>query len=185
MRAMRGAAAILLLALLAVALGAAATGIYLDVPYIRQPKNGCGAACLAMILQYWKNHDQAFQSTRTDQVAPIQRALYSKQEHGIYARDMVRYLDQSGMRAFAFTGGWSDLEEHLAKGRPLIVCLKEPGWRGPRHYVVVTGVDSGRQHVLLNDPARGKLTAVKWSEFQKDWKAAGSWTLLAVPRQGQ
>src|SRR5487761_664925 len=113
MRAMRGAAAILLLALLAVALGAAATGIYLDVPYVRQPKNGCGAACLAMILEYWKVSDPGFGGGSVAPVAAIQRQLYSKTAHGIYARDMVSYLDHSGMRAVVFAGRWSDLEDHL------------------------------------------------------------------------
>jgi len=182
---MRRAVAIMVLALSVSALGAAATGIYLDVPYVRQPKNGCGAACLAMILEYWKVRDPGVGGGATTQVAAIQRQLYSKTAHGIYARDMVSYLDRSGMRAFVFTGRWSDLEDHLIKGRPLIVCLKEPGWHGPRHYVVVTGVDSGRQQVLVNDPARGKLDTVKWPEFEKGWKATGFWTLLAVPRQGQ
>ncbi|MGH9433947.1 MAG: C39 family peptidase [Terriglobia bacterium] len=185
MRALRRAVAITLLAFSAFAVAAATTGIYLNVPYVRQPKDGCGAACLAMVLQYWKRQDPAFKNLGADQVNPIQRALYSPQAHGIYARDMARYLDQSGMRTFVFAGRWADLEEHLAKGRPLIVCIKEPGWHGPRHYVVVTGMDAGRQQVLVNDPARGKLAAMKWSEFDKDWKAAGFWTLLAVPRQGQ
>ncbi|MGH7866330.1 MAG: peptidase C39 family protein [Candidatus Dormibacteraceae bacterium] len=185
MRAKARVSTILPLAFSAVVFAAATHGIFLDVPYVRQPKDGCGAACLAMVLQYWKNHDPAFKSVKPDEVAPIQSALYSPQAHGIYARDMVAYLNRSGMRTFVFAGRWTDLEEHLAKGRPLIVCIKEPGWHGPRHYVVVTGVDSARQHVLVNDPARGKLDAMEWPEFERDWKAAGFWTLLAVPRQGQ
>ncbi len=179
------AAYLLLLALLLPAVGGAATGIYLDVPYVRQSRDGCGSACLAMILAYWEARDPAFRSSAPDEAGIIQEQLYSKTAHGIYARDMARYLQRSGMRVFAFAGGWDDLEQHIRKGRPLIVCLKEPGWHGPHHYVVVTGVDAGRQQVLVNDPVRGKLTAEKWPVFNKAWKGAGNWTLLAVPRQTQ
>ena len=29
---------------------------WLDVPFVRQEKNGCGAACLTMLIRYWKAH---------------------------------------------------------------------------------------------------------------------------------
>jgi predicted double-glycine peptidase len=183
MSATRRVPAIVLLAFAAVQLGSTASGILLDVPLVREPPDGCGAACLAMVLKYWKGHDPAFRCDRPDQVESIQQVLYSPQAHGILARDMIRYLTQSGMRPFAFSGRRADLAAELAEGRPLIVCLKEPGWHGPRHYVVVTGFTSSEQTVLFNDPARGKLTAVKWPKFKKNWGAAGFWTLLAVPRQ--
>jgi predicted double-glycine peptidase len=185
MRCLRRFAAMALLALSAFAAAAASTGIYLDVPYVHQPKDGCGAACLAMVLRYWKSRDRTFKCLRTDQVNQIQRALYSRRAHGIYARDMARYLDEAGMRTFVFSGQWTTLNEHLAGGRPLIVCVKEPGWRGPHHYLVVAGLDARRQQVLLNDPARGRLVTMRWSEFDRDWKSTGYWTLLAVPRQRQ
>lgn len=174
--------------LISVALGvpwlaAASGGIYLDVPFIRQPREGCGAACLAMILEYWEGQDPGFRSRAPTGAREIQQQLYSRAAHGIYARDMVRYLDRSGMRTFVFAGGWADLEQHLGKGRPLIVCLKERGWRGSLHYVVVTGVASSREQLLVNDPARGRLIPMNRLGFEGEWKAAGFWTLLAVPRQ--
>jgi predicted double-glycine peptidase len=177
-------AAVVLLALLLPGVGTAASGIYLRVPCVRQPKDGCGAACLVMILRYWQAHDSDFNFAGTPNVGLIQRQLYSKAAHGIYAWDLAHYLRQSGMQTFVFAGRWQDLEHHLTMGRPLIVCLKEQGWRGPRHYVVVTGEDPSRRQLLINDPACGKLSQVKWPEFFRDWKATGFWTLLAVPGKG-
>jgi len=29
------------------------SGLWLDVPYVHQEKDGCGSASLAMVLQYW------------------------------------------------------------------------------------------------------------------------------------
>ena len=104
-------------------LAAQQPGVWLDVPFVRQEKNGCGAASIAMVMQYWQRQQGEVASADAEQ---IQRALYSRRAHGIYASDMERYFQQHGFRTFAFAGEWKDLKEHLEKGRPLIVALK-PG----------------------------------------------------------
>jgi ABC-type bacteriocin/lantibiotic exporter with double-glycine peptidase domain len=155
------------------------SGIWLDVPFVKQEKNGCGAASIAMILQYWQREQGHAARATAEQ---IQQTLYSSKAHGIYASDLERYLDQSGYRTFAFRGQWSDLKDHLEKGRPLIVALKPPR-QAEFHYVVVTGLNWAQDVVLTNDPAERKLFKRERLDFEKQWKAAGSWTLLAVPRQ--
>ncbi len=93
---------------------------------------------------------------------------------------MVRYFQQNGYRAFAFAGQTADLERELAQGRPLLVALK-PGSGSSLHYVVVAGLDQPQQLVLVNDPAQRKLLKEDISQFEREWNAAGRWTLLAVP----
>jgi ABC-type bacteriocin/lantibiotic exporter with double-glycine peptidase domain len=115
--------------------------------------------------------------------APILRALYSGSAHGIYASAMVRYFQQNGYRAFAFAGQPGDLEHELQQGRPLIAALK-PGVGPSLHYVVVVGLDEPRNLVLVNDPAQRKLLREDQSQFEREWKAAGNWILLAVPEAG-
>lgn len=151
-------------------------GVWLDVPFVPQVKNGCGAASIAMVMQYWER-----QQARPGSLHPevIQRALYSRQARGIYAWDLERYLRQLGFRTFAFKGDWSDLRQHLEKGRPLIVALNA----GAPHYVVVTGMDWVQEIVMKHDPAQRKLVKQHRSDFEKDWKATGNWALLAVPEQ--
>jgi uncharacterized protein YvpB len=83
-----------------------------------------------------------------------------------------------------FHGDWQDLEQHLAKGRPLMVCLRE-GRTGPLHYVVVSGLDTRHNVVLVNDPARRKLLKVERGVFETDWTGSDRWTLLAVPQQSR
>ena len=95
---------------------------------------------------------------------------------------MEKYLQRQGFHVYTFRGEWNDLQNHLEKGRPLIVCLKASGDRGPLHYAVVVGVDAGREYVFLNDPAGGKMLRISREGFQSEWDAAGNWTLLAVPR---
>ncbi len=156
------------------------SGIWLDVPFVKQDKEGCGAASISMIMQYWQQQAKlpANPKANSDQ---IQRALHSDTGHGIYASDMERYFQENGYTTFAFTGQFADLEHHLGKGRPLIIALK-PGSHLP--YVVVAGLDPERQLVMFNDPAERKLLKVDYSRFEHDWKTAGHWTLLAVPAMG-
>ena len=157
--------------------GARPPSIWIDVPFVKQPEDGCGAASIAMVMQYWQL--KQFRSTAPS-AEQIQRALFSNTAHGIYASDMVRYFQENGYSTFEFSGEWPDLAQHLQKGRPLIVALK-PESMAPLHYVVVAGVDAERQLVLMNDPAQRKLMKEDRSRFEREWKGAGRWTLLALP----
>jgi predicted double-glycine peptidase len=173
---------ILLLCLWGSAASAEPPAIWLDVPFVRQHRDGCGAASVAMVMQYW---DQQ-QGKPVDSSADPERiwqALYSSKAGGIYASDLERYLQQHGFRTFAFRGQWSDLQQHLEKGRPLIVALKPNSGDASLHYVVVAGLDGEQHLILVNDPAQRKLLRQQSSDFEKEWKGAGNWTLLAVPKE--
>ena len=145
-------------------------GVWLDVPYIQQEKNGCGAAAIAMVMQYWRMPADA---------AAIQARLYSPEARGIHASEMLRYLRDEGFRTFALKGAWGDLREHLEKGRPPIVALQAGG--RDLHYVVVTGIDWRENLVLMHDPAGRKLQKQHRAVFEREWKAAANWMLLALP----
>jgi ABC-type bacteriocin/lantibiotic exporter with double-glycine peptidase domain len=164
----------------ALAIAGESAGVWLDVPFVKQEKNGCGAASIAMVMQFWQRQ-QGLAPTAIPDAPEIQVSLYSSKAHGIYASDLQRYFEQHGYRAFAFAGRVQDLQDHLAKGRPLIVAL-EPASKTPLHYVVVAGFDAAKNLVLVNDPAERKLLQRDLSTFEKEWKGTGNWTLLAVPQ---
>lgn len=171
---------LLWLCLLGETLAAAQSGVWLDVPFVKQEKDGCGAASIAMVMQYWLKQ----QEKPADAIAPeeIQRVLYSREAHGIRASDMEKYFQDHGFRAFAFQGTKEDLKKHLEKGRPLIVALKPAAGSSENHYVVITGLDWQNDIVMMNDPAQRKLLKQDWPSFEKQWSAMGKWTLLAVPQ---
>jgi ABC-type bacteriocin/lantibiotic exporter with double-glycine peptidase domain len=155
-------------------------GIWLDVPFVKQEKDGCGAASIAMVMQFWRQ--KAGQPVAEDADALyIQKMLYSSEGHGIYASDLEHYFQQRGFHTFAFAGEWADLKQHLEKGRPLIVALKPRGG-APLHFVVVTGLDWDQKIVMVNDPAQRKLLKQDQSSFEREWSSAGKWTLLALPQ---
>ena len=170
---------ITLLGLCTAASAAGLANLWLDVPYVQQQKDGCGAASIAMVMQYWEQHED--QRLRPEaEPAQILRALDSRAAHGIYASDMERYFQLNGYRTFAFAGERADLEHELQLGRPLIAALK-PGTQPSLHYVVVVGLDEPRNLIIVNDPAERKLLKEDQSRFEREWKAAGRWVLLAVP----
>ena len=142
----------------------------LTVPFFHQQKNGCGAASVAMVMRYW--HPASPASDR------IYRELYQPATKSIPLADMRAYLEREGFRAFTLKGEWRDLEEHLAKRRPIIIALK-PRSSAPLHFAVVIGAESGG--IWLNDPTRQKPIRVSRTRFEKQWTLASRWMLLTTP----
>lgn len=160
---------------------AVSSGVWLDVPFVKQEKNGCGAASVAMVMQYWLSQQGRSASESAD-ASQIHRSLYVSGSDGVYASAMEGYFQQQGFRTFSFRGEWNDFRQHLTKGRPLIVALKPSGIDGSLHYVVVVGFDPDQGILLLNDPARRKLLKQDLTSFEKQWSATDKWTLLALPQ---
>jgi len=156
-----------------------AAGVWIDVPFVAQPRDGCGAASMSMVMEYWAQqlHRPA---TPASDVAVIQHQLYSPRLHGITPTAMETYLRRHGFLAFALDGHWSDLEQQLSKGRPVIVALRPRG-QTELHYVVIAGIDPANAQVMMNDPAVRKLLVQDRAAFEKDWSATHDWMLLAVP----
>ena len=156
-------------------------GIWLDVPFVQQEKDGCGAAVIAMLMLYWQKQQPRASDAPADPVE-IQRVLFSRRGRGIYASDLERYFQSHGFRTFSFKGTWEDLRHHLERGRPLIAALKPGVGETSLHYVVVAGLDRERNLVLVNDPAQKKLLKMERATFEKQWSAVDYWTLLALPK---
>jgi ABC-type bacteriocin/lantibiotic exporter with double-glycine peptidase domain len=152
---------------------------WLDVPFVRQQREGCGSAAVAMVARYWMKQGFTLPAEVGD-AREIHRKLYSPQERGTPAAVLVLYLATNGFDAYPFVGEWKDLEWHLSNGRPLIVSLSN-GPKKPRHFAVLVGLRDDK--ALLHDPANGKLRQMRRADFEKRWAAAGRWTLLAVPRR--
>ncbi len=161
-------------------LASQASGVWLDVPFVKQEDEGCGAASIAMVIQYWQKQQPESNIANADPEA-IQRVLYSPKAHGIYASDLERYFREHAFTAYSFQGTWDDLRHHLEKGRPLIVALKPSPAETSLHYVVVVGLDWNQNVALVNDGAQRKLLKEDRNHFEKEWAAAGRWTMLALP----
>ncbi len=177
--ALLGVARLGMLCILCGAQPETATGKYwLDVPFVAQVRNGCGPACVSMVMKYWAAALHRGTDGNADE-AVIRGRLNPLHARGVFARDLSGYFDSHGFRAYAFTGNWSDLKHHLAKGRPLIVAVAQS--LDNFHYMVVVGIDGAQDALIVNDPARRKLLELKRTAFEKAWSRCGQWTLLALP----
>jgi predicted double-glycine peptidase len=147
---------------------AAVAATALNVPFVPQQKDTCGAAALAMVLAYWG------QPVPHDEIAG---ALLKKELRGIAGSDLERFAQERGLTATAYKGDLGNLGDFLAKGRPVIVAW-DMG-RGRFHDVVVVGLSG--QDVIVHDPARGALRREPVRRFERRWQGAGHWTLLVTP----
>lgn len=163
----------------------AETGYWLDVPFVKQTAEGCGAASIAMVMQYWQHELGRRANGPVSDVHQIQQALSSSQDsvkvRGTLASVLQAYLEKQGFATYVFRGDPALLAHHIRRGRPLIVAL-EPGSGKQLHYVVVAGIEPDQNLVLLNDPAQRKLLKIDARNFEKEWQGTGNWTLLALPR---
>lgn len=158
----------------------AAQTVALEVPFVRQQKNGCGAASVAMVMRYWQQHPASAHS-EVPSPEEVYARLYEPGLKGIQLAGMKRYLEEHGYRAYTLHGEWTDLADHLSKGRPVIVALK-PGSRKPMHFAVVSGAT--KKDVLLNDPTKKKAGRMARGKFDAQWSRADRWILVAAPAQG-
>jgi tetratricopeptide (TPR) repeat protein len=143
----------------------------LEVPFVPQRKDTCGAAALAMVMRYW--HEEVSH----DDVAG---SLLTPELHGIAGSRLAEFARGRGMVAVPYRGDMTNLREQIGKGRPLIVA-----WDVGRGYhdVVVVGFDDERGAVLVHDPAVGPSRAVRIRTFEKRWSGVGYWTLLVLPEK--
>jgi tetratricopeptide (TPR) repeat protein len=144
--------------------------VTLPVPFVPQQRDTCGAAALAMVLQYY-GLDVVQDAIAAELVEP--------ELGGIRGSRLAEFARSRGMVAIAFAGDAAVLREHLAKGRPLVVALSAGGSRN--HDVVVVGFDEGRHEVIVNDPAVGAARRMSDEELERRWGATGHWTLLVQP----
>ena len=156
--------------------------LWLDVPFVRQSEQGCGAATIAMVMQYWSAKGHRVNSSATDAIQIMQQ-LYSEEAGGIRANDVRRYLTEHEFQTFVFSGDLSDIRNHIEKGRPLITALETNGNPGKFHYLVVVGIDEEQKLVLVNDPSERKLFKMTMDDFEARRRATDHWTLLALPEK--
>ena len=143
----------------------------LEVPYVPQQKDTCGAAALSMVLQYYGVavfHDEVAGELRKPEL------------RGIAGSALAGFAAARGMTAVAHAGDIDHLRDHVGKGRPMIVAWAMG--RGRYHDVVVVDFDEARDRVIVHDPARGASRAVQMDTFRRRWAGAGYWTLLVAPR---
>lgn len=141
----------------------------LKVPFIKQENETCcGAASLAMNIQYWTEDPESVAFLKGIECP----------EKGFKGKELMAMAVAKGFKAVIYKGGLPDLFKHLTATRPVMVMLKR---YGALHYVVVVGYSQDGR-IIINDPLKGQV--VYDNEFFMDlWKGARYFSMLVVPKE--
>lgn len=123
----------------------------------------CGAACLASVAAYY--------NLRLP-IAQI-RQLSSTDKRGTNVLGLIEAAEKLGFSAKGVKGPFDSLQK-IPKPAILHVVVKDV----LQHFVVFYGIT--KQHVLIMDPADGKIHKKAYEEFQREWTGI---IVLLVPSE--
>lgn len=143
------------------------------VPEVRQvAREDCGAAALAMVLEYWGRPVTRDEISAANPTVP---------ERGIRAAALREFARRQGLQAFVIQGEQGDLDREIGLRRPVLVgMMKRYILRNYPHYEVVVGINRQSQRILTLDPAHG-LRVNGREGFVSEWVKAGQLTLIVFP----
>jgi len=146
-----------------------------DVPFFPQSKYQCAPASLASVLNYYGCR-----------VTPgeISKAIYRKRLRGTLSIDLILFAQKMEFNARAYRGDLTDLKNHIAKDRPLIV-FQDLGYPllTIRHFSVVIGYDDAEGILILHSGKRINKV-IPYERFLRSWREMDYWTLLILPSKG-
>ena len=145
------------------------TSTTLDVPVIRQARERCGQAALAMVLRYYGAAPIALREVDTS-YDPILR--------GSLITDLAEAARRAGYEAAVVRLTPDSLIELLNDGVPPILLYQNGS--GPitvRHFGVVTGWNGTRSAFTLNEGGARPRVARR-ADLEKRWATAGSLALI-------
>lgn len=139
----------------------------------------CGVSALSSVLQYYKFPAPEELTSRMREVAAEKGFLTMT--------DMKDALKAVGMSAFVVKGDLGNeargIPNHLRRGRPCVVLVRQSDQDKIGHFVTVAGFDPKLQLVVIADSNRG-IAAIPVPEFEKLWAAGDNGLLIAAPASG-
>lgn len=141
-----------------------------DVPFIKQSKNHCGPASLAMLLEY-NNKKVSLDELSSQMITPA--------AHGTYATDLITAVRRQGMIAIRINDLKSLLTE-VSAGNPVLVFQNMGfGFMPKWHYAVVVGHDLDGPDIILHS-GRKKFLKTDMRFFERTWKLADYWGIVVL-----
>ena len=140
----------------------------LEVPFVPQSEALCGGAAAAMVFRYWR---------ASPAYAEDFASLVDESAEGIRLGELTRAIQDRGWRAVPFAGTASNIQQHLARGRPIIALIEDRP--GRHHYVVVVAWTTDQ--IVVHDPARGPFRVIDRQKFERVWAVTNRIALLILP----
>jgi len=145
----------------------------LEVPLVRQTREHCGQAALAMVLRYYGAPPAALGEVDT---------AYDPVLHGSLITDLAGAARRAGFDAVVATVTSDSLIDLLQAGVPPILLYQSGA--GPvtiSHFGVVTGWDASRACFTLHDGG-ARPRVMRRNDLVKRWETAGSQALIVRRR---
>jgi hypothetical protein len=141
-----------------------------DVPFIKQTKDHCGPATLAMAME------KAGHPVSTDELAA---QTFTPGQAGTFQTNMLSASRRQGMMAISITDVESLLKE-IAAGQPVIVFQNValsilPKW----HYAVAIGYDLKVPELTLHSGER-KNDKMDLRDFERTWLLGKYWGIVIL-----
>jgi hypothetical protein len=141
----------------------------LAVPMVRQARERCGQAALAMVLRYYGADSAAIHECES---------AYDPALHGSLITDLAGAARRAGYRASVATLTPDSVVRLLDDGVPPILLYQNG--TGPltvRHFGVVTGWDRTRSRFTIHDGSARPFVTTR-GDLAKRWETAGSQALI-------
>jgi ABC-type bacteriocin/lantibiotic exporter with double-glycine peptidase domain len=145
--------------------------VVLDVPFVAQEDDHCGATSLFMVLQY---------HGCTVDYEHLKQMMYIPALGGTITGLLIEGARKHGAEADVEHGNLESLKKWLQRGIPPIVLLKQEENSEKGHFAVVVGMRNDGKKMCIHIWSK----AFKWyetKEFMKSWKN-GDFTAVLVER---
>jgi len=139
-----------------------------DVPFIRQERNNCGPAALAMVLGYYRvriGQDELAEEIRPERIG------------GTLNLDLLLAARNHGFDASMPAGGLATVKDYLRRDIPVIALIETSPGSQRFHYLVIYGYDD-RNAALLVHSGRNRALTLPYQQFLPSWEAAENWMLV-------
>jgi hypothetical protein len=145
--------------------------VSLDVPFHAQSAMACGAASLAMALEW---------SGLPADPDDLLEELEVPAREGVLQLSMVSVARRRGRLAYVISGS-EELLREVAAGHPVVV-LQNLGWSWypAWHYAVVIGYDLDRATAILHTGTHA-AREVPLAVFDRTWARSQRWGLVVLP----
>lgn len=141
-----------------------------DMPLIKQARNHCGPAAMAMMIKH------AGKNVSLDELTS---QMFTKNLEGTFQTDMISTARHQGMLAIP-VNDLSSLIKEISAGNPVVVFQNlGMSWWPKWHYAVVTGHDFDGPDIFLHTGGE-KFKKTDMRFFERSWILGEHWGLLVL-----
>ncbi|MCK5708051.1 MAG: C39 family peptidase [Candidatus Aureabacteria bacterium] len=148
----------------------------LEIPFIKQNKNYCGPASLAIVFNYY---DKEISQEE------IAKYIYNPELKGTLSIDLLLFVRKHNFTSEIYKSNIQDLKQKINQNNPVIVLTKGNPVKNfsifkNYHFFVIYGYNDDKQ-VFYCHSGSEKSAELKYKKLEKPWKETGNCAFLIYP----